>query len=332
MAKKLVTLIISGDSKAASDKALQIRQDLLGEYSEWNSSEHDGQSVELDDVLGDLLTPSFTGDTKVVTVKRVDGFSASDLEQLVEALKEIPRGVCFIATAGNVDKRSRFYRGMKKLGQVLELDTAGESALLQWVKTTGEKMGLLNMPEAVAQLLTERSGGSLAWLQEELIKLAAYQTDSQSVLTLEEAEALISGGFSEVDKMAPFQLLDLIAQGAAGKAVELLHQLLESGQPALALFGTIAWQYRMVVAAASLQRAGIPASRVPQRIADTMNMKAFPAQKASQLAVRLGYERSYRAFDLIFTANYQGRLGVHTPEHALELLVIQLAELVNAKV
>ncbi|NLV92074.1 MAG: DNA polymerase III subunit delta [Firmicutes bacterium] len=326
-----VTIIISEDTKAAADKAFEIRQGLLTEESDWNHSEHDGQEAEVDVILGDLLTPPFMGGTKVVTVKRVDGLAADDLVKLGETLGELPRGVYFLATAVKIDKRGRFYRKIKELGEFIELDQISAAQRLGWVKKTAAELGLVELSDSAAQMLIERSGGSFTWIQGELGKLASYCGSLDRPISSQELESLISAGWSEVDSTASFQLLDQIAAGNTKGALELLHRLLESGQPALALFGTLAWQYRMVVAAASLFQAGMSTGQVPRRITQTMGMKSYPAEKASQVAARLGVKNAYRAFNKIFTANYHSRLGVHSPEVALELLVIELSHLCAAQ-
>lgn len=328
MPAKPVTVFVASDTKEAAARALRLRSEILGTISQWNFSEHDGETADIDEILGDILTPPFMEGSKVITIKRIDSFSAASLDKLADALAEIPEGVYITATAARIDKRGRFYREVRKRGNVVELDGAEDAELLQWVKTAAAELGLLEIPTDVARLLVERSGGSYSWLQGELAKLAAFQLSSSEPIGLDEVERLVSQGVAGPGGTAPFKLLDFISEGKISSAIGLLHKLLESGQPALAIFGTIAWQYRMVVAAASLQRAGIPAARVPQRLAESMNVKLFPAKKANQLALRLGYEKACEAFELIFTAGYETRLGVHSPEQALELLVIQLSRLV----
>lgn len=321
-----VTLILGSDAGAVMKEAASLRDRWLGNKTEWNYAEYDGETAEVDEILGDMLTPPFLGDLRVILVKRVTAFSAPALEKLADGLDNVPDSVRVILTATAIDKRGKFYRVAKGIANLIDLDSSGGDMQSQIKKMAGE-MGLGDLPREVIGLLAQRSGGSLTWVDNELAKLSAYQLSSSEPITLEVAERLVSVGFEEVSDTAGFELLDLIASGDTAKAVELVHRLLDNGQSALALLGLLAWQYRMVVAAASLQALGLPASQVAQKVAQTLNMKPTPVRKAAAVAAQLGYAQAERAFQLIFEAGYKARLGIYTFEQSVELLVIKLSRL-----
>lgn len=325
MAKTPVTLILGSDDGAVLKEVDSLCGQWLESKNEWNYVEYDSDNAEIDEILGDIFTPPFLGDLRVVVVKRVTGFSAAALEKLAAGLDDVPESVRVLLTATTIDKRGKFYRQVKDIANLIELDRSGEDLPSQIRKMAAE-VGLGNLPGEVVELLANRSGGSLTWVENELAKLSAYLSSSEP-LTLEEAERLISVGFEEVSDTAGFELLDLIATGDTAGSLQLLQQMLQNGQSPLALLGLLAWQYRMVVAAASLQSLGIPTAQIARKVGQTLNAKPTPVKKAMRIASRLGYVKAVEAFQLIFEAGYKARLGIHTFEQAAELLVIKLSRL-----
>jgi len=187
------------------------------------------------------------------------------------------------------------------------------AALESWISKRVKSIGVTITPEAVA-MLANFIGNQLRLLANELDKLATYVGDG-GIIGADDVRKLSA----QVQEARVFDLTDALAQRNRKQALDILHDLLADGEPALRLISTITSQVRSLLLVKELAEKGQRASQ----IASSTGMAPFVAEKALRQIGKFNWvqlEGAYRQLLATDAALKRSRL---TPDMALDLLVVQ---------
>jgi DNA polymerase-3 subunit delta len=122
--------------------------------------------------------------------------------------------------------------------------------LAAWIQAEFQRRGKA-VDRTAAAALADRSDGSLGILSGRIDDLVSY-AGARPKVGIEDVDALVKGEAThEVYELA------LAAAGKQpGRALEILHRLLDAGEAAQRLLWQLAWQYRKIVEAKRLLEAG----------------------------------------------------------------------------
>lgn len=188
--------------------------------------------------------------------------------------------------------------------------------LERWLATRAQKHGGALAPR-VAGLLREHGPGSLEALDREVAKLVTYAGGEP--VSIEMLDELLPGA-----ELVVFDLLDALAEGRAGDALRTLRRLERQGLRPEELAPQIIALYRRLLVC----RLALAERLDPAEVQRAHGVKLIDKLRAQ--ARRLPAERIERALEALLAFDRQLKRGELNPETGLELLIVELAELVEA--
>ena len=110
-----------------------IKRELAGGDPALNLSRVDGDNAELAEVLDDVRTFSMLGDRRVVVVDEADSFISKHRAALERFVSAPAESGCLILICNAFDGRTRLYKAVKKVGEMIECRPLQGRSLMQWL-------------------------------------------------------------------------------------------------------------------------------------------------------------------------------------------------------
>lgn len=185
--------------------------------------------------------------------------------------------------------------------------------LAGWVRRRAEAKGGTLSSEAVA-MLVDLVGDDLRLLDQEIEKLILYADGRPA--TTDDVHVLVSRAI----ETSIFDLVDCLGQNQAGRALELLRQLLDEGKEPLYVLAMLARQVRILVQVSELRGQGKNESEIVRR----MGLHPYPVKKAISQARYLEMAQLESAHRLLIETDWAIKTGEMEDAVALDMLVVAL--------
>lgn len=279
---KPVYLVFGTEPYLVRNSAEAIVDALAAGGAEVVRQDAEGKSVQA--ILEPLTTLSLFSSARITVVRNfahvLTGDSATHLLTGIE--KGLAPGSALVLVGlverggpqAKVDKRSRGYKGLAKLGAVLEFGTQKPEDLAAWLraKAADEKKKLTG---DAAMLLLTRAGHDMETLRMELDKALLYCLE-QDTIGADDLAKLVGKSREE----AVWDVATAVVAGQPVRAMELIEDLLAAGTYPLVLLTLLVRQTRHLLQARLLwERAGSPAFRdfrsFQARVSSTWEPGAF---------------------------------------------------------
>lgn len=249
------------DTYSLRQKVNFWKEEFLKKHGDVNLEVLEGKDLDPNLFLVNVNSVPFLSEKRLMVIKNI--FSASQPEanqKIAGALESIPDFsiVLFIEEIA-VDKRTKLFKRLEKLGKITEFPPMTGSKLLSWIFGKCKDMGA-EINEEAAIYLSELVGGDLYRLENELIKVAHHSAGG--LITKKEIELLVN---TTLDTSI-FQLTDALATKNLKRSVSLLHQLLESGDELGHILHMVVRQFRIIIQAKELSMQGLRKSAIVPKI------------------------------------------------------------------
>jgi DNA polymerase-3 subunit delta len=244
----------------------------------------------------------------------------SSAEALVSYIPRMPSTTTLLLVDGPLTGESPELRALAPMAEVRHFPLLNEQAALAWIAGRVRALGVSIEP-AGARLLAQTLHADLWALSSELEKLSLYATDGM----IRAADVREMVPF--VQESNVFAMADAIAAGRLEQALAQLRLLLDNGAAGPYLLTMMARQVRQLIVAQDLIASGA----APVVVAEKAEVRSEPAlRRVIQHARRLGAARLQQAFERILEADLAIKSGELDEGPALELLVADLARLLQA--
>ncbi|MBU1026934.1 MAG: DNA polymerase III subunit delta, partial [Candidatus Margulisbacteria bacterium] len=192
-------------------------------------------------------------------------------DKVVPHLKDLPAGTKVVFWADKVDKRSKLYKALDKLGEVSEFQAFAEweqDKVVDWI--TRQVKGLnKEIDRTAAEDLQQICGNSLRKLSSEIEKLITYIGDTKTIRR-EDVAALASPG-----DINTFALANSIIDKDLKQSLKFFRILYKNKADLFGLLGLLATQYRTI-----LQVKSVPRSvNNPFKVAQTIGANPYFVKK-----------------------------------------------------
>lgn len=317
--------LLHGDDDFSRGQEVARLRARMGD--EMNTSEFDGETASVPEVLNAVCSYPFLSDKRLVIVSGLlawitrkgageTGKKAAD--QLADALPGLPEWARLVLVERQtLAENHRFVRLARDLPSGYEKAFAAPKDATGWIIRRAQDAYETRIEPAAAAALAAVTQHDLRRADNELVKLASY-TGGQRPIT-EDDVALLTPWVAEA---RVFDMVDAMAEGRAQAALTLLHQLLnEQDEDPLRLYGMIVRQFRLLLAAKEYLADGGP----PGQLADALNLHRFVAQKLAAQTGTLSLDQLERIYRALLDADIRIKTGRIRPELALDLLVVGLA-------
>jgi DNA polymerase III subunit delta len=226
---------------------------IRSKFSEFNSERINGASSGIDRILAALTSLPMLGGERLVIIDDLD-YEEEDEEKLFKAIQNLAEGVRLIFVNYNgVDKRTRFYKLMDKIGEVKEFkrftdweQDKGLAWIVNNVRSRGKKIS-----GGAANLLIEMIGMNLRMLDKEIEKIATFIGDKPAI-EQGDVEKMASSG--EADS---FALSNALREKDPKGAMESLNRLFKDNEDPHMMLGMLAKLYRTLLQVKCLEDRGM---------------------------------------------------------------------------
>jgi DNA polymerase III subunit delta len=249
---------------------------------------YDASETTPEAVISACNSYSLFGEGPFVLVKNLDAWNAAQKVVIVGYLEDPSPEADLVLLGEKIGPREKLLAAVKRSGEVHNLEQPTGKALVRWVVGHAKELDL-DLPDDVAQTLIERCSGDKQRLANEMEKLDLYVSGRPA--TVEDVEALCS---PDVQSNI-FAFVDSLAAGDRGKALKLLGDLIETGEPPLRVTYMVRRQFRLVAQARALLERGASQGEV----AKELKVPPFVARKLEEQGRGLGGEDLERTLALI---------------------------------
>ena len=277
---------------------------------------HDAAATGPETVVSACNSFSLFGDGPFVVLKDLDAWNAAQKAVIVDYLEDPSPGSDLILLGKKLGARERLLSAVKRSGEVHTFEQPTGKALVKWLVGHAKGLGL-DLPEDVAEDLANRCSGDKMRLLQETEKLALYVGDNTA--THEDVAALCP---PEVQSNI-FAFVDSLAAGERDRAMDLLEDLIGTGEPPLRLTFMIRRQFQLVARAGALIDRGTPRKELASRL----KVPPFAARKLEEQGRKLGEADLERALALIqdLESGLKGGSDL-SDELQIEMTVTRLSE------
>jgi len=265
-----------------------------------------GDETKAQEIVQEARTVPFLAERRVVLVRNADRFGAdSGEEALLEYLEAPCDMTSLLMVAGQVDRRTRFYKLCEKAGLIVECPMLSQREASAWAVNEARKRGK-KLALAAAEQMVHRSGLHLGDINNALNIVVSFVGDRETI-----GESDVTAACADVAEEEIWTLTDAIAASEMPKALESLRRLQDLGKHEDEILGSINW---LLTSAYAVESSGSHAT-----------VHAFVADKVRPLGKKFGLKKLRAAFQLCTDTHFMIRsTGVNGPL-ALELLVLKLA-------
>jgi DNA polymerase III subunit delta len=270
----------------------------------------DGEEATYEQVLGAIESLPFLASKKMVVVHDLSANkqAAESFEQLNERAGETTD---LVIVEARPDKRSTYFKQLKKLTDFHEFKEMDEAGLAGWLVQEAEiKGGELSRTDA--QYLVRRVGINQMRMSRELEKLIHYDAKvtrrTIDLLTDESPSSTI------------FNLVDSAFSGDLKNALKLYDEQRKQRVEPQAIHGMLVWQMHAVAVTSAA-----PGNITPDQIAKDSGLSPYVVQKSQRIARQMGRQKILEFMKLLRDIDYRGKHEAMDYDEALRFVIVQLA-------
>ena len=274
-----------------------------------------GEELSVGAVVDACLTPPFLVDRRVVVVREAGRLLTADVLRLVEVVEDPLPTTVLVLVGGGGTVPAPLMKAVKAAGQIIDVTTSKAGERKAWLHEH-LRGAPVKLEPAAADLLAAHVGEDLGRVEGLLGALSAAYGEGARVSAEDLAPYL-----GEAGNVPRYELTDAIDRGDPGRALVVLHRMLDAGGLApVQVLATLHGHFSNMLA---LDGDDIGDER---DAAAVLGAAPFVAKKALEQSRRLGSARIAEAVNLIAAADLDVR-GVSglNPEVVMEILVARLA-------
>jgi DNA polymerase-3 subunit delta len=232
-----MTVTLTGENEFMLHAELEKRlQQFLQTYGDMALERLDGEEVSFERIQESLQSLPFLATAKMVVLWR-PSTNKQFVEHVGELLSELPDTTELIIVEPKFDKRSVYYKLLKKSTEFHEYPALERTSLAKWLVTQAkEQGGTLLLSDA--NYLIERVGGNQQMLFHEVEKLLVYdpKITRETIMLLTE----------QTPQSTIFELLEATCAGNSRKAMELYDEQRQLKVEPQQVIAMLTWQLHVL--------------------------------------------------------------------------------------
>jgi len=278
----------------------------------------EGQSSAREIIMTANTVPFFTlrrlvlvRDSRLFATGRKD-----DSELMAEYLAKIPTETVIIFAESEVDRRSKMFKQITKLGVVLDCTPPTPQMLGTWVARLAKEKGK-TISSPVAHQLVQTVGSDMLLLSNEMTKLVAYCGDGTEIFATD-----IMAISTPTLESRIFELTKAMGNGRAADALSRYHDMLATKESPHMVLTMIIRQLRIILLCKVAKERGMTV----YDMAKEFGFRDFAVQEALVQAQRFTEKGLLDALADCLETDVKMKTGLITAELGVELLIIKYAE------
>ncbi len=289
----------------------KLKKALVSEDDTMNFGTFSGADINQKEIIDLAETLPFFAEHRLILIED-SGLFKRGAEELADYMADVPETTYFVFVEKEVDKKTKMFKEVKKLGSVVEFQRQTEEILARWIEGRVRREGK-NITRDAYALFVQKTGNDMENIDKELEKLLCYTLD-KAYIDVSDVEAVTT----EQTENKIFDMVDAVAQHRQKQALLLYYDLLALKEAPMRILYLITNQFHrlMVVKAMSNQgfsnrdiapKAGCPEWAVKKYQAQS---RAFSMEQLKQAirdgaayetAVKTGHMNDQMAVELFIT-------------------------------
>jgi DNA polymerase-3 subunit delta len=312
-------VILWGKERFLKLEVLQLlKRELFGDEAEesFGDSTVQGKTADYLKVMDELKTVSMWQPRRLLILEEADEFVTAHRAQLENYVLSPARKSVFVIDVKTWPSNTKLAKLVKDQGLAIECQELAGAKLISWVMEWTKQRHKKTMMGQAASELVNLAGEGMGFLEREISKLVDYIGDRDKI-TPEDVQLLVGGWKTETT----WTMLNAVRDQNYGEALELLDQLLDSGEAPMKLLGGIGFVFRKYAEATQRVQQGRPLTAALQEA------KLHPREidVGSQYLKRLGRERASQLMQILRQMDLNLKGGNPMKEQIqLEQMLLQL--------
>jgi len=287
----------------------KVVKDFVAEHTDFGLQRFDGEETEYDQIREALESLPFLASKKLV-VLRSPSACKEFADKYEKLLTNIPDTTDLVIHEPKIDKRSSYYKFLKKSTEYKEFGEPDEQTLIKWLtEQARSKGGTLNAQDA--RYLIDRLGPIQQLLSNELSKLLTYNPR----VTRETIDLLTE----PTPQSTVFQLLDAAFAGSSKKTLAIYQEQRAGKTEPLAIIGMLAWQLHIL---AIIVTAG---QRTDSDIAQEAKINPYVVRKSRQIANKLTLHETKQLISQLLDLDLKIKTTIIDADDALQAFLLTLS-------
>ena len=260
-------------------------------------------------------TLPFMSERRLVIAREFDALKAAELEALVPYLNNPSPSTCLVMVSGlgKYDKKS-VITAVEAHGAVVRFYPLLEREIAGWIEAWARARGLSIQRDA-AQYLWQTVGNDLQKIGNELGKVEIYLKDRKSIVY--DDVKIVVGDFREYSS---FDLAAALGQRKAEKSLLILSRLLQEGEAPVGLLGSIAWNFRRLLQAKTMEAAGMGPDEIMKKLRIIFHQTALFKDQMK----RYSTDELREAFRVMLSADRELKSSGLSGRLVLERMILRL--------
>lgn len=255
----------------------------------------------------------FFAERRVLEIIDSDYFKKGN-EDIEALLSELPETTVIIFDETNIDKRSRLYKLIAKIGTVALFDTPDEKILFSWINGLFSDDGIQTDARAIMRLV-ESVGTDMNTLNMEVEKLKSYALET-GVITAEDVEQLC---VNQIEGKI-FEMMDALSKRDSRTTMRLYSDLVSLREPAMRILYLITRQFIIL----TKTKFALEKNHSSSELAAFLKVPPFTVKKYIEQSKGYTYEQLLSRTNMCQEADSAIKSGRLRDSVAVELLVVEL--------
>lgn len=303
-------LSLTGLNSFALQKRLhEFTQSFTADHGDLSVERLDGEEASYEQMIAAIESIPFLATKKLVIINDL-GSNKQATEQIEKLLDATSDTVDLIVVESKPDKRSVYYKTLKKRTNLEEFNEPDEHSLSKWLVDEAKARGAA-LSIGDAGYLVNRVGLNQQMLENELMKLAAYSPkisrQTIDLLTEPSPEGTV------------FNLLDAAFSGNKQRTLALYESQRAQKVEPQAILAMIVWQLYPVTL---IKAAG---ERSIDEIARQTKLNPFVLRKSKSIADQMSREELADLLDLLTDLDKRFKSETIDADEALRYILLSLA-------
>jgi DNA polymerase-3 subunit delta len=280
-----------------------------------------GEEIKDTEFLDDAGTMPMFGEWKVIVIKHASALEKSMgriKEYLEQYVQQPSPGTLLIFDLAKWEGSSKLKAILAKKTMVVEFQPLSEKEIPSWINGHLRTLDFQIEPGAI-QAVAERLGTDLQKIAAELEKLMLFK-QSERKITVKDVESIV--GFTSMANI--WQLSEALLDQDAGKAIQMIRELMDQEEPAVLIVTMLSKQYEKMILAKEMVMQKIPQATIAQKI----NKPVYFLQKYLTQLSLFRMSDLVKAIEILSFADRALKSGQAKEDRTiLELVTIQLCNL-----
>ncbi len=299
----------------------KLKEAFLNGGDAMNVNRFEGKDAVIPKIIDMAETLPFFADRRVILLENT-GLFKSGGEELANYLESPAESSAFIFVETAIDKRSRLFKTVKKLGYAAEFGRQDERTLKKWIggilKKEQKQMSLKAL-----QLFLEKTGDDMENIRMELEKLICYCLEKE-VITPEDVEEIC---VHRVQNHI-FDMIAAIAGGDQKRALQLYYDLLSLREPPMHILFLISREFNLLLQVKEMVKKGYPQNIISEKT----GLQPFIARKYMRQAADFKTAFLKKAVNDCVETEYAVKSGQMADRLGVELLIVDYSRRRDAAV